>query len=42
VRHGLFLPAGGVQQVGEVVVQCRLAVTVPLSDTQGQSGLGAL
>jgi hypothetical protein len=29
VRHGLFSAAGGVQQVGEVVVQRRLAVTVP-------------
>jgi hypothetical protein len=29
VRHGLFLPAGGVQQVGEVVVQRRLPMTIP-------------
>jgi hypothetical protein len=39
VLHGLFLPSGGVQQVGEVVVQRRLAVTVAQSDTQGEGGL---
>ena len=28
VRHGLLTPAGGVQQVGEVVVQSRLAMSI--------------
>ena len=36
VRHGLLCSAGRIEYIGQIVVQCSLAVTVPLCSTQGK------